>query len=61
VSIDVFDARGRHVDRLLQAAQLDAGVHELPWRPDGRLASGVYRLQLRAGANEHTQSIVLFK
>ena len=61
VSIDVFDARGRHVDRLLQAAQLDPGVHDVPWRPDGRLASGVYRLQLRAGANEHTQSIVLFK
>lgn len=59
--LDVLDARGRRVRRLL-GGPLEAGSHELDW--DGRDAGGhrvppgIYLARLTSGAGERTQKLV---
>jgi flagellar hook assembly protein FlgD len=63
-SIVVYDAKGRRVRTLVDAAQ-DAGEHEVEW--DGRdangvvVSSGVYFCRLSAGIQSETRKMVLLK
>ncbi len=64
VTLDVFDAAGRHV-RNLTNTLLQAGPHRTTW--DGRdemghpCASGVYFARLNAGVETETRKVVLVK
>jgi hypothetical protein len=64
VTLDVFDAAGRHV-RTLTNTLLQAGQHRTTW--DGRdemghlCASGVYFARLNAGVATETRKVVLVK
>jgi hypothetical protein len=64
ITLDVFDARGRHVRRLLDGDR-PAGEHTLRWSghdQTGRpLASGVYHLRLRSVAGVTTRAVTLVK
>lgn len=64
VQVDVFDARGRHVDRLLDAEK-PAGRFELPWsgtdRSGGALGSGVYFVRLVHPSGERVRRVTLVK
>lgn len=61
VQLDLFDASGRHVRRLL-ASDLPAGPHERRW--DGRddnareVAAGVYFARLHSGSESQTRRLV---
>jgi hypothetical protein len=61
--LDLFDARGRRVRRLLDAARLAAGLHPVAW--DGRddrgriVAAGRYYGRLAAGGSVVTRAIVV--
>jgi PKD repeat protein len=65
VSVDLFDAKGRLVRRVLAQEALSAGDHDV--RVDGRndsgekLASGVYFFRVRAGADEATGQFAVLK
>ena len=59
VRIDLYDLRGRRVERLLDEPR-EPGLHTLDYRPTN-LASGVYVLEMRAGAFRGTQRMVLLK
>lgn len=62
VRLSIFDASGRRVRSLVDAA-MDAGRHAVAW--DGRdafghaLANGVYLVRLETGAGEEHQKVVL--
>jgi hypothetical protein len=61
VRVDVLDVSGRAVARLLHE-QLGPGTHRLAWngRGDrGRLAPGVYLIDVRAGEQRETRRVVL--
>jgi len=63
VTIDLYDARGRRLDTLVQAV-LPAGVHHVRlMRPESgiHLSSGVYFVRLRADGVETRQKAVLVK
>ena len=63
VRLDLYDARGRRLDTLVDAV-LPAGVHRVPiLRPQAalRLSSGVYFLRLRADGQETRLKAVLLK
>jgi len=60
VELTVFDVRGRRVDTLVDRP-LDPGRHQVVWRGDGRLPTGVYFYQLRAGAAVVRRKMVLSK
>jgi flagellar hook assembly protein FlgD len=53
VRLEVFDAKGRLVDVLIDGRACPAGVHTVPWngegRAGGRVSSGVYFYRFRAG------------
>ena len=59
VTLKVFDITGREV-RVLQAAPLPAGYHEVVWDA-GDCASGVYFVRLEAGEMVQTRKMVLVK
>ncbi|MBM4119041.1 DUF4091 domain-containing protein, partial [bacterium] len=65
VTLEILDAQGRLVRRLLVAAALAAGPHELPW--DGKdaageaAASGVYLAVLRAGGDTLTRKMLMLR
>lgn len=65
VRIELFDATGRRVRRLVQGAGFAAGDHAVQW--DGRnehgvrVASGVYVCRIEAGAWSASQSIVIVR
>ncbi len=65
VRLDIFDARGRLVRRLVRGEVLEAGRHEVVW--DGRdssgqtAAAGVYLARLRAGNVLDTRRMTLVK
>lgn len=48
VRVVVFDVRGRIVARLYEAANAAAGVHRIPLRPEGKLASGIYFVRVES-------------
>jgi hypothetical protein len=63
VTLDLFDARGRRLDTLVQAV-LPAGVHHVRlMRPESgiHLSSGVYFVRLRADGVETRHKAVLVK
>ena len=64
VQLDVYDALGRLVRRLVDAPQ-QAGYHSVEWnatnRDGGRVASGVYLVSLRVGAARDSVEVVLAK
>ncbi len=47
VRLDVFDARGRWVDTLVDG-EMEAGPQRMTWRPEPHLSSGLYLLHLEA-------------
>jgi hypothetical protein len=64
VQLEVYDALGRRVRRLVDASQ-DAGVHGVEWNgtdDEGeRVASGVYLVSLRAGTARDSVEVLLAK
>ena len=64
VTVDMFDARGRRVTRLLDEPQV-SGSHSLRWegRDDRgrRLPSGVYFVRVRALGEMRTQKLVMLQ
>ena len=64
VSLDIYDARGRHVRRVLDE-DFDGGCHAVTWDglcPSGRpVAAGVYYCRLRAGLKAQTRKIALLR
>jgi PKD repeat protein len=59
VRADLFNMAGQHMDTVFRG-QLPAGTHAL--RVDGsRLASGVYLLQVEAGADRAVRKLILLK
>lgn len=61
VTLEILDASGRRVERLLDGAHLEAGVHALSWRAAGaasREESGLYFCRLRTAQGEVTRSLV---
>ena len=64
VTVDMFDARGRRVARLLDGPQV-SGSHSLRWegRDDRgrRLPSGVYFVRVRALGEMRTQKLVMLQ
>jgi len=65
VSIEVFDAAGALVRRLITGAQMPAGNHTVDWQgrhDDGRsMAAGVYLVRMRAGGIDQTKAVTLLK
>jgi hypothetical protein len=65
VTLAIYDLRGRIVRTLVNGERRDSGLHTPVW--DGRTgrgegaASGVYFLQLTAGATQETRRIVLVR
>ncbi len=64
VRVELFDARGRRLDTLVQGV-LPAGEHEVRLlRPDGatrHLSSGTYFVRMEAGGRVQTTKAVLLK
>lgn len=64
IAVEVFDARGRHVDTLARG-WFAGPEHTLRWRgvdsTGEALASGVYRVQMRSGARTQWCSVVLVR
>jgi hypothetical protein len=64
VKLDVYDIRGRRVDRLIDES-LGSGEHRVTWRgKDGYgrdVASGVYFIRVTADALELTQRVTLVR
>lgn len=62
VQIDVFDASGRRVRRLVDRVQFGAGFHQLNWdgRGDGGnlVGAGAYFVRVALGNAEFTRKIV---
>ena len=65
VEIDVYDAAGRHVRRLLEDVVPQAGAHQVIW--DGRdargaeAASGVYFVKVRTRAGQSMEKVTVLK
>ena len=64
VRLSVFDLSGRLVRRLIDAHK-SAGEHSVTWdgrdEAGGRVANGVYTVQLLAGSTLDTHRVVLLK
>jgi len=64
VRLDAYDARGRHVARLLDADR-DVGVHDLVWQGEVKggetAASGVYFLRVTSGSSEDVSRVTMLK
>jgi WD40 repeat protein len=64
VTVDIYDARGRHVVRLVQET-LPAGPQRLTWRgrdSSGReVASGIYWLRVQTSSESATRKMVLLR
>jgi M6 family metalloprotease-like protein len=64
VSLNVFDVKGRLVTTLVSGVRSE-GPHQVPWdgrdARGGRVASGVYFYQLRAGGQAVSQKMVLLR
>lgn len=58
VTVSVYDAAGRHIDRILER-ELGSGTHSFEWSPADELPSGVYWLRLDAAGQETTRSFVV--
>ncbi len=65
VALEVYDASGRLVSRLLAGVRQERGVHSIEWRgvdDAGRtVSSGVYFYRLRAGRETLTRKMVLLR
>lgn len=59
VTLSVFDAQGRLIERLADGAQ-SQGAHEVEWQAFG-MASGVYFYALQSGSHIETRAMMLAK
>jgi hypothetical protein len=63
VYLEVFDAKGRLVDVLINGTSRGSGVHTVPWsgrdRDGGRLSAGVYFYRFRSGNVTLVKKMVL--
>ena len=65
VFLDIYDAAGRHVRRLIDGRLMSVGTHQSPW--NGRdetgceVASGVYFYRFESGETSETKRMVLVK
>ncbi|MBN1408474.1 MAG: glycoside hydrolase family 3 C-terminal domain-containing protein [Calditrichaceae bacterium] len=59
VSITIFDATGRQVDKLVSKLQ-EAGRHEIKWN-GSRFSSGIYMANFEAEGFQSVQKIILLK
>ena len=59
VSLTVYDADGRVVERLLDDL-LNAGIHKVTWNADS-YSSGIYFYTLKAGNFTETKKMILVK
>lgn len=58
VFLEIFDAKGRRVDVLVDGKVHKAGVTTVPWSAEG-LGSGVYFYRLKAGGEVKTKKMVV--
>jgi hypothetical protein len=65
VTVTIYDLRGREVARLLDDAQLDAGIHRLTWNSQSAagvtMPSGLYLCRLQAPGTIRTLKMMLTK
>ena len=65
VDLEVFDAAGALVRRLLAGEQMSSGSHTVHWQgcgDDGRsVAAGVYLVRMRAAGIDRTRAVTLLK
>jgi hypothetical protein len=63
VFLEVFDAKGRLVEVLIDGRNCSAGVTTVPWsatdRDGGRLSSGIYFYRLKTGGVVKTKKMVI--
>jgi hypothetical protein len=64
VSIKIYDSLGRNIYKF-QQNNLKPGRHQFIWEGvnqfGGRVSTGIYFLQLKAGENVHTQKMMFLK
>ena len=59
VALNVYDINGRLVDEIVNS-NLSRGYHNFEWDA-AQFSSGVYFIQLRVGAKQEIQKVVLMK
>lgn len=57
VSVELFDVRGRRVQRILPGLPQSAGTHGVEWRAPA--AAGVYFVRVRAGRDSQTRKVTV--
>lgn len=60
VRLEVFDLLGRRIAMLVDD-EMTGGAHQLRWRPDGGIASGVYFIRLSAGEHVASRRVTLVR
>ena len=64
VTVDIYDVRGRHINRLLSKT-VSTGPHSVVWEGDDRsrrrVASGVYFIRVQTPAKTHQQRVALVR
>ena len=60
VKIDIYDISGKLIDHIYKT-KLTAGWHELFWRPNVSVPSGVYLLRVSAGSEAVVRRVVLVR
>ena len=60
IKIDIYDISGKLIDHI-QKSKLTAGWHELVWRPNVSVPSGVYLLKVTAGGEAVVRRVVLVR
>ena len=60
VRLEIFSITGQRIATLI-SEQRPAGLHQVIWEAEGRLASGVYFYRLEAGPFARTRRLLLLK
>jgi hypothetical protein len=60
VTVEVFDATGKMVDRLIDGTQQKAGAHQIVWQ-NMRMASGLYFYRVRSRQFDAVRKCILLK
>jgi len=60
IKIDIYDISGKLIDHI-QKSKLTVGWHELVWRPNISVPSGVYLLKVSAGGKAVVRRVVLVR
>ncbi|RLD12677.1 MAG: hypothetical protein DRI22_05120, partial [Caldiserica bacterium] len=60
IKIDIYDISGKLID-YIHKSKLTAGWHELVWRPNINVPSGVYLLKVSAGGEAVVRRVVLVR